>query len=147
MQHVGHSRNNCYICSANQNYNSMELKQFITEVLTQIAEGTMDAAEAFSKNGGIINPELLANYQGDMPTARVKGFSHDPRNIICSVDFSVTLSEETSKDKHSGIGVQFGNVGLGRKRITGKNESSLTRIEFSIPCVLPEQKRSGSTER
>lgn len=84
----------------------MELKQFITEVLTQIAEGTMGAAKVFTDNGGMINPKV-AGYKGNAQTARVSNNKNAPDSILCDVRFSATLSENISETGRKGIGVQF----------------------------------------
>ena len=115
----------------------MELKQFITEVLTQIAEGTMGAAKVFTDNGGMINPKVV-DYKGNASTGRIDGDGHSPEHFICNVHFSVALSEDTSKKGKGGIGVQLGVISLGGDKNSESSQSSLSQVEFDIQCVLPD---------
>ena len=106
---------------------AMELKEFIKNVLLDIAEGVKDAQEKGMGLGAVISP----NYR---QTDYTMSYENKPIQIV---EFEVELSTE-SMDGSRGIGVSLANAAsfkLDGKDNQRKNNS--TKIKFDIPMVLP----------
>ena len=123
------------------NNSNMELKQFITEVLTQIAEGVQESDKVFKDKNGIVAPPLgNGPVSGDVTYYRSGGSVTATAIPLCNVKFEVSLSNTNSEDKGGGIGVNLGIItGKGGKGVNELSES-LTRVSFTIPYVLPVRK-------
>ena len=115
----------------------MELKQFITETLTQIAQGVKDAQYNVSELGAKINPANVAGFEGNVP--RTKGASHSKTRILCDVEFNVALTNDKSNSTGTGVGVLFGALNLGGKHENEDKNTELTSIRFNVIMELPTQ--------
>ena len=100
----------------------MELKQFVSESLSQIIEG-IKTAQANSldsrKEGSYINPEIRG--------------ANDPRIIEFDIAVSVTKDDSVT----GGAGIFIGPVTLGTKAEAQASNSSISRIKFSVPTRFP----------
>lgn len=112
----------------------MDLKTFIAESLTQIAEGIREAQK--SDSGAIISPRI-AYTDKDTPRLATGMFSHAPQMI--EFDVAVTVTEADGEKGGGKIGVSFLNVG-GEITTSSKNTST-SRIRFEIPVVWPEGRK------
>lgn len=86
----------------------MELKEFINNTLTQIADGVKDAIDASRGKGYFVNPTSGGRLGAD-----------------CVVHFD--LSVENDKEGEAGIKVVSGSL----------SEKSVNRINFDITLTLP----------
>lgn len=92
----------------------MELKEFINDTLTQIAEGVQNAIEQPNGKDYLISPA----------TGKI--------GVSCTVHFD--LSVEAQKDGEANIKVLSGNV----------SEKVANRINFDIPMTLPHSPLSNA---
>lgn len=115
----------------------MELKEFISETLTQIAQGVKDAQNNVAELGAKVNPANVASFEGDIP--HCKGSMKTPSKVLCDVEFSVALTNNSSTSTDSGIGILFGAVSLGGKHNTSDKDTSLNSIRFNVIMELPKQ--------
>lgn len=107
----------------------MELKEFVSETLTQICEGVKDAQSKCGTLGARVNPAI----DGDNVI-----ISNHPSFWKCSkVHFSITLQSIEGDKGRSGIGVLLANVSLGTAEEKSQSSSSATSVEFSVPVGLP----------
>jgi hypothetical protein len=108
----------------------VELKEFIAETLTQIQEGVQDAINRRSTkpdSAGVINP--VWGTDGD-----AIGIDH-----LQKVEFDVAVTV-TDKSGGSGkAGIKVFSVELGGELSKGAEQSTASRIKFSIPIVPPVQ--------
>ncbi|MCL1643659.1 hypothetical protein M2T61_18565 [Elizabethkingia anophelis] len=114
----------------------MELKDFIKETLSSIAEGVEESKTIYSKKGGRVNPKDFNLASGNLSYIKSAPGRSDG-NIVTLVDFEVALTNENKSDNTGGIGVLFGAVNIGGKTENVNLENQLTRIKFTIPIVLP----------
>lgn len=117
----------------------MELKDFITNTLTQIAEGVKNSQESFKKLGGTVNPSGLRQISGDIPFGKdtpIQGDAH----LLCNVQFEVSLTSDNASNASGGIGVLFGSLSIGGKAGSENKEISLNKVKFNIPVTLPSQR-------
>lgn len=103
----------------------MELKEFITNTLSEIAQGVADAKPLYKSLGGEINPK---KHDSD---------AKDSYKSITIVNFEVALGQNTSDTNTKGIGVLFGMLSVGGDNVDKKSEQYATKIQFSVPVILP----------
>lgn len=116
----------------------MLLSEFISETLTNIADGIIGAQKEsegkdwfVAPQGVIIKSDKLAEF--DLGNGR-------RMNRKCSeIEFEVAITEVKSKGKDVAIGVLFSNVGANWSIKKGGMNTSLNKIKFSIPMVFPVQ--------
>lgn len=117
-------RKNCYLCAVKPKTAVMELKEFISKVLIDIAEGAKEADRHLSTVGGLVNP-------------RDQGHEGRTNFKPCEVSFSIAVTESESRTKGSGLSVVFGSVGLGRTGKESKSGDTVSRLDFTIRVILP----------
>ena len=97
----------------------MELKEFIEDTLLQIINGVKVVQDKTKETESLaINPESVT-------------YSHG------SVDFEVALTKTEGNEGRAGIGVWFGNIGLGGQQKTDTQNVSVNNVKFSVPVILP----------
>lgn len=115
----------------------MELKEFVTAVLTEI----LDGVKASQRDGthareGEVNP-LLSTNQGTL--------QHQGRlvsrwgQLVQSVKFDVAVTVEEGTGTKGGVGIFMGAVGLGSQGESKASQASVSRIQFEVPVSLPYQ--------
>jgi hypothetical protein len=114
----------------------MTLNQFISETLTQIAEGVNQAKPKYKELGGVINPQGFEQIEGGIPYAKARPM-HGVASLLCNIQFEVTLAADTSTDGKTGIGVFWGDIGIGVKNSESNKETTLNKVSFNVPVQLP----------
>lgn len=112
----------------------MDLKTFVAESLTQIAEGIAEAQKTDS--GAIINPRI--NYT-DKGTPKLAGNTVIPAPQMVSFDVAVHVTKSDNDKAGGRIGVSF--LGMGGESSSANENSSSSRIKFEIPVIWPEGKK------
>ena len=109
----------------------MELDTFIETTLTSIFKGVKASQAALGddpKGGAIVDGNGIGcNYtEGASPYDRVT--------------FDVALTEAEGSAAKGGLGVVLGPIAIGGRGESESKTGSLTRISFTIPIRLPDQK-------
>jgi len=104
----------------------MELKEFVSRTLAEIAEGVAIGATEVAKVGGIVNPKELT------PMGSETRFSKGT-----DIEFTVGLSVTDGTQTKGGIGVVAGIFALGSQGQSTAGTSSTTHIKFTVPVILP----------
>ncbi len=112
----------------------MDLKTFIAESLTQIAEGIEEAQK--SDSGAIFSPRIDYTDKG-RPRLAGGMVTYAPQMI--EFDVAVTVTESDGEKGGGKIGVSFLNIG--GEMTTSSENSSTSRIRFEIPVVWPEGRK------
>lgn len=107
----------------------MELKEFITETLTQIAEGVKDASPKYKELGGMA-PYYESNVSAISGGVAIK-------DKVVNVEFEVALTNTNKDGGKAGIGVALSIVRAGIDKSKSIEEESLTRVKFNVPIALP----------
>ncbi|ELB2899435.1 hypothetical protein QNE73_004503 [Vibrio alginolyticus] len=121
----------------------MELNQFISTALVQIAKGIEEASEELKDSNAIINPRNVIGTNGT-DDQKVYGYLADDssrrlRKAVQLIDFDVAVIAAEGSTTKGGLGIKVGGIGIGTQ---GQNEDKTTsesRIKFSIPIVLPTE--------
>lgn len=113
----------------------MDLKEFVTQTLTQIIEGVR-GAQIYGKDlSAEVNPELLTTPE----QAGKQGFLGTRDQYVPIVQFDVALTVTEGTGTKGGIGVFAGAISLGSLGQSQNESSSVSRVKFSIPIRLPNQ--------
>ncbi|MEI2679098.1 MAG: hypothetical protein V9G29_15340 [Burkholderiaceae bacterium] len=118
----------------------MQLREFVKEVLTQIVDGVRDAQEP---NGGAF---VVPAGDGGHKYAEHPRFASSARIKSSIVDFDVAITAEDSDKAGAKAGVKVFSVQFGVDgEMTSKN-STVSRVQFAVPLLLPESKREWHKE-
>ena len=105
----------------------MELKEFIKCVISEVTDAVRESQEEI-KNGAVIVPN--EEIEGEIRT-------RSSRKYVSMLKFSIELQTSSSENSEKGIHVLSSIIG-GKYDCKGNTEAGKsTRIEFSIPIVLP----------
>jgi hypothetical protein len=112
----------------------VELKDFVKNTLVQIVDGVLEAEKELSQKGATVNP-----IGGYFDQAQLGGRTWSFKDGITeSVEFDVALTNSEKEGTAAGIGVLLGSINLGAKGSSEDTVTSVTRIKFSIPVLLPK---------
>ena len=92
----------------------MELHEFITETLVQIAKGVENANTQLKGTTAIINPRHV-NYNTN-ENVQTYGWltpGHDKLRAVHLVEFDIAVKATEGKEHKGGIGVAMGAISLG----------------------------------
>lgn len=112
----------------------MELQEFVSETLVQIIKGVADAQRKAEKLGAHVNPIGLQS-PGKAPVGQ--RYDSTTWAVTENVEFDVAVSAADNTETKGGIGVFVGPLTLGSQGETGSKYSTVSRIKFSVPIMLP----------
>lgn len=109
----------------------MDVKSFVTETIVQICEGVTDAVSRLEGSDAIVSPSGIVASENSM-------YVHeDYRRIVQNVEFDVAVTVTEAQGSEGGLGLMVGMIGLGSKGKSDSENSSTSRIRFSVPVSLP----------
>lgn len=120
----------------------MQLHEFITETLVQIARGVGNANTQLKDSSAIVNPRHV-NYNKDN-NIRAYGWLTEQREKLRAVhlvEFDVSVKATEGKETKGGIGVTIGAIEIGGGKKAQTEQESENRIKFGIPMVLPNEEK------
>ena len=123
----------------------MELKDFIKATLKDISEAISESNAEMSDVGLIANPKNVHTLNSQT-RENVYGYMTKPtensdlRRPVHLVNFDVSVSTSTSSDGSEGIGVNVVGIKLGKDGSKAAEDSASSRLQFSIPVALPNEK-------
>ena len=112
----------------------MDLRDFVSETLTQIVEGVKSAQSNAVDSGAKVNPKLSTSYE----QAGKQGFLQTSEGYAQIVQFDVALTVTEGSGTKGGIGVFAGAINLGNSGQSKTENSSVSRVKFSVPLSLPK---------
>ena len=115
---------------------AMELQEFISSTLVQLIEGIVQAQEFAESRGAEIFPEegFPSDFEKMSRTSKTK-------RLVNIIEFDVAVVVVENKSLSGGIGVMVPEWNLGYRASMDAGKSVVNRIKFSIPLILPSQKR------
>lgn len=108
----------------------MDLKEFVKEALTQLAMGVQEAQSGLPHGAGTINP--CVRPAGPLGGELVVGGTH-----VQDVQFDVAVTASERSDIQGDAGVRIAVVNFGGKGGTSTENSSVSRLKFTVPIALP----------
>lgn len=124
----------------------MELQEFISGTLIQIARGIEDAAVKLKDSKAIVNPRNVAVASEEK--SGVYGFvnAHKPYyKAVQKIEFDVAVTASQEKETKGGIGIMVSCITLGSQGRSEAVNSSVSRIKFCVPMVLPMENAPHDT--
>jgi hypothetical protein len=118
----------------------MNLNEFVKEVLVEVISGIRNAQQV--EGGAFIVP---CN-DGGHEYANHPRFSSSSRIKSTIVDFDIALTVEDSKKAEGGGGLKVWGIGASLTGEQSSKDTTVSRIQFSIPILLPESKRQWCEE-
>ncbi len=119
----------------------MQLREFIKEVLTQIVDGVRDAQEP---NGGAF---VVPGGDGGHKYAAHPRFAASARLKSTIVDFDVAVTAEDMGKVGGGAGIKVMSIQFGASGETTSKDTTVSRVQFAVPLLLPESKREWHKEK
>lgn len=117
----------------------MDLQDFISESLTQIVNGVIQAQEAVAKtNSGARVAPLMRSTTDSSSIGAAEGDGGQP---VYPVEFDVVVSANKGTGTKGGIGIVVGAITLGSQGQSENKNSHETRLRFKIPLLLPPRGR------
>jgi hypothetical protein len=110
----------------------MELKEFISGTLIEIVEAVHVANENLKDKNAVISPSIR---HGD---GTPNDFGASP--YVERVEFDVAVTASDQKTAGIGVGIRVLGAKLGGDGKTVEESQSVSRIKFSIPLMLPQNK-------
>lgn len=116
----------------------MDLQDFIHNALTDIMNGVRSAQVMLERDGsrGLVNPPLPIGPEGKI--------THDESGcLVQEVHFDLAVTTTAGKETKGGISVLGGAIGLGASGRSSSQDEYVSRLQFSVPVVLPFSKRTS----
>jgi len=112
---------------------AMQLEDFVAETLKQIVNGVEVARAHAKEHGAEVNPVDLGLRDKEKMALR----NRRTGALIKEVEFDVAVTVTEGKKTKGGIGVFAAGIGVGAQGQSDAAKSSLSRIKFSVPLMLP----------
>lgn len=115
----------------------MELKDFISETLTQIAIGVVDAREKIAK----LNANARVNPYLDPMTDLLtnQGILLAGGDAVQMVAFEVSVTTRDASTTRGGVGIFVVPLALGSSGQSNNEQTGSSKISFHVPLVLPRE--------
>jgi hypothetical protein len=120
---------------------AVDLKEFIQTAVTQIVEGVVAAQTAVARRGAAVNPTFDLNGGGSPPLVGFTAAGARVSNI--TFDVAVTALDGIGAEGGAQLRVA-GVVSPGVGTDANGNAGHVTRVQFSLPICLPEDRASRS---
>ena len=114
----------------------MDLKEFVSQTLMQIIEGVSETQSQAKEFEAEVNPHLNSTHS----EMGKQGFLWAGGRAAQIVQFDVALTVVEGKGTKGGIGVFAGAINLGSAGQSQSESSSVSRVKFCVPVVLPRGK-------
>lgn len=113
----------------------MELKEFIKEAVSQIADAVTELNEGTTEFKLIANP--IRTSSGDSSDLIILD---DGCRKITNIDFNLSLTTSENKGSDAKIGVFASVVGIGASSNENAQNESVSKINFTLPVLLPSKR-------
>lgn len=118
----------------------MKLNEFVKEVLTEIISGIRGAQDV--EGGAFIVP----SGDGGHEYAIHPRVSSSARIKSTIVDFDIALTVEDSSMGAGGGGLKVFGIGANIQGELSSKDTTVSRVQFAIPILLPESQREWHKE-
>ncbi|WP_157647239.1 hypothetical protein [Burkholderia ubonensis] len=118
----------------------MNLSEFVREVLVEVVSGIRNAQQ--TEGGAFIVP----SGDGGHDYAKNARFSSSARLKSTIVDFDIALTVEDSAKAGGSGGLKVWGIGANIAGERSSKDTTVSRIQFSIPILLPESQKQWHEE-
>jgi hypothetical protein len=116
----------------------VNLQEFISQALVQIATGIRDAGKELQPLGAVVNPRHI--WAANAPLTHIVGYideRKEQQRAVHSVDFDVAVTVVEGTGSKGGIGVVVGAFALGTQGSSEQSNTSVSRVKFKVPIAFP----------
>lgn len=116
----------------------MNLEDFIAQSLSQIAKGIEKANQELADSRAIVSPKNIKGVsKNNSSTYGMLKTDEDEWAVVQEIEFDVAVTASQGKEAKAGAGISVGAITLGATGKEDNKSSSVSRIKFSIPMLLP----------
>ena len=118
----------------------MKLQEFVTETLTQILAGVKDAQSKIVGDDydASISAKISPPLSTDADRLESKGYRIDASfRPVQNIEFDVAVTVNETLEAKGKAGLLVAGIGLGAKAEVGSTDTTVHRIKFAVPVVLP----------
>lgn len=112
----------------------MDLKDFIKETISSIANATSELQEELKSVGVIVNPPAFTDRKNDFEP---DDFRYTVRRVI-DVNFDVAVTAESEVAGGGKAGLKVASFEIGGKGEHRRAQESVSRVVFNVPMTLAE---------
>ncbi len=123
---------------------TVTLKDFVREAITDVISGVRDAQEQAKDIHGptgkpaMVNPRLTTMSLRGADATRLGNLEAEGGHRVEMFEFDVAVIAAQQEGEKAGIGVVLASIVTGGVHAESKQEDrSISRIKFSVPVVLP----------
>lgn len=123
----------------------MELREFIKSSLVEVVRGILDASEELKDTNAIISPDnFKVNSDQSQAFGRTLNSKADYRSVdntrvVHKVDFDIAVVVDETDKSQAGIKIAVMSLGLSGGGESTSKSGSTSRIQFSVPVVMPSR--------
>lgn len=111
----------------------MNLEDFVSETLKQIINGVQKAQEFAQAKNACINP-----VSARMTTSQqIQHYDSNTGVPLQNIEFDVGITVTDTNTKQDGSTTSIGSVTVSPQGASESKNSSISRIKFSVPILLP----------
>ena len=111
----------------------MNLQDFISESLSQLVKGVIDAQNGLKDTGALVVPEMSST----LNTASIGSAKDRPGQPVTLVEFDILVTVFEKKESGFNLGVAFSVISGGGKSGKKSDYGENSRMKFGVPLVLP----------
>ena len=117
----------------------MELKEFISQTLVQVAEGISEANQQLQNSDAVVNPPnvSVSRSSDSQVYGTIKRNYQSEFTPVQKIDFDVSVTATKGTETNGGIKIGIGTIGLGSEGRSENENQASNRIKFSVPMVMP----------
>lgn len=115
----------------------MDLKDFVSQTLSQIIEGVHEAHNIAVQNNAEVNPQITSNHD----QMGKQGILWGVKGAVQIVKFDVALTVTEGTGTKGGIGVFAGAINLGSSGESQSSNMSVSRVQFCVPLSMPSKQK------
>jgi hypothetical protein len=119
----------------------MDVREFIRDVLVDIVEGVKEAQNREGV-GGYIAPDAIGGHE----FPKESGVHHQARIISTVVKFDMAVTAESAHSGGAGGKVRIAVVEANLGGALESKNTQVSRIQFSVPLLMPRNPREWHTE-
>lgn len=110
----------------------MDLKEFIVQSISAIADATVELQEKYSKQDIVINPPS-AQSGGDVFQPGSENYT---MRRVQRVEFDVAVTIGDTVEGRAGASIKVWSMEIGGERAKSAQSESVSRVRFAVPMTL-----------
>lgn len=111
----------------------MELKEFVKSTIAQIIDAVDELNTMYQDKDAVVNPATPYKNNKESKAFNTK----EGYRQITDIEFDLTVSVEDAKDSSGRVNVLACVIGGDASRSHTEGSSSVSRVKFSVPVMLP----------